>query len=131
MYSHNRKAEFITVSVWCYLAPFTTGSSKIFNFESFPFDRLSIFNVFFIPKYVFWCGKPKNDNHFVEKPIIKCLFCIFVLIVTHMHVYITSIQCFILIIFTHMQLCMFTLLPEKPNLTLSFSDNVNIHMHKN
>ena len=22
---------------------------------------------FFIPKYVFRCGKPKNDNYFVEK----------------------------------------------------------------
>ena len=38
---------------------------------SFRFECLSNFNVFFIPMYVFWCGKPKNDNHFVEKLFIN------------------------------------------------------------
>ena len=82
----------VRLSLLQYLSDVTLPLSQLappkFLILSFPFDRLSIFNVFFIPKYVFWCGKPKNDNHFVEKPIIKCLFCIFVLIFTHMHAYI-------------------------------------------
>ena len=45
---------------------------------SFQFECHSIFKYFFIPKCVIWCGKHKNDNHFLEKPIIKCLICILV-----------------------------------------------------
>ena len=43
-------------------------------FGSFRFECHSIFKYFFITKCVIWCGKHKNDKHFVEKPIIKCLF---------------------------------------------------------
>ena len=43
------------------------------NIGSFRFECLSILNVYFyqiITKCVIWCGKHKNDIHFVEKPII-------------------------------------------------------------
>ena len=29
------------------------------------------FKFFFIPEYLFWCGKPKNENYFVEKLFIN------------------------------------------------------------
>ena len=40
--------------------------------RSFRFECQSNFNVFFfIPKYLFRCGKPKNENYFVEKLFIN------------------------------------------------------------
>ena len=65
-------------STACKLQTVYQADDQFDRLGSFRFECHSIFKYIFIPKCVILCGKHKNDNHFVEKPIIKCLICIFV-----------------------------------------------------
>ena len=41
------------------------------HFGLSPYRILMFFFFFFVPKYLFRCGKPKNENYFVEKLFIN------------------------------------------------------------